>query len=59
MPGPRGQLANHGYSGALLPNEPTGTAGDPLIGRKVMTRWPEDKNFYEAVIIDYNPVEVC
>jgi len=32
---------------------------DNLIGRKVMTRWPEDNNFYEAVITDYNPTEVC
>nr|GMC79409.1 protein EMSY-LIKE 3-like isoform X1 [Ipomoea batatas]GMC84348.1 protein EMSY-LIKE 3-like isoform X1 [Ipomoea batatas]GMC90291.1 protein EMSY-LIKE 3-like isoform X1 [Ipomoea batatas] len=30
---------------------------DPLVGRKVMTRWPEDTNFYEAVISDYNPVD--
>ncbi|XP_077254141.1 protein EMSY-LIKE 3-like isoform X2 [Tasmannia lanceolata] len=30
---------------------------DPLVGRKVMTRWPEDNNFYEAVITDYNPEE--
>ncbi|XP_020265400.1 protein EMSY-LIKE 3-like isoform X3 [Asparagus officinalis] len=30
---------------------------DHLIGRKVMTRWPEDNNFYEAVITDYNPTE--
>ncbi|KAL9233626.1 hypothetical protein vseg_008597 [Gypsophila vaccaria] len=26
---------------------------DPLIGRKVLTRWPEDNNFYEAVIMDF------
>jgi hypothetical protein len=26
----------------------------PLIGRKVMIRWPEDNSFYEAVISDYN-----
>ena len=26
---------------------------NPLIGRKVMSRWPEDNNFYEAVISDY------
>lgn len=32
---------------------------DPLIGRKVWTRWPEDNHFYEAVITDYNPAEVC
>lgn len=28
---------------------------DSLIGRKVMTRWPQDNNFYEAIITDYNP----
>lgn len=28
---------------------------DPLIGRKVMTRWPQDNNFYEAIITDFNP----
>lgn len=32
-------------------------SSDPLIGRKVWTRWPEDNNFYEAVIRDFNPVE--
>ncbi|XP_076892007.1 protein EMSY-LIKE 3-like isoform X2 [Bidens hawaiensis] len=32
-------------------------SSDPLIGRKVWTRWPEDNNFYEAVITDFNPVE--
>ncbi|XP_010265884.1 PREDICTED: protein EMSY-LIKE 3 isoform X2 [Nelumbo nucifera] len=54
----RGQVANRGSSGALVANEPTEAAAfDPLIGRKVMTRWPEDNNFYEAVITDYNPVE--
>eukprot|EP00262_Sarcandra_glabra_P018325 TRINITY_DN6525_c0_g2_i3.p1 TRINITY_DN6525_c0_g2~~TRINITY_DN6525_c0_g2_i3.p1 ORF type:complete len:492 (-),score=101.04 TRINITY_DN6525_c0_g2_i3:268-1743(-) len=54
----RGQVANRGSSGALMANEPA-VAGtfDPLIGRKVMTRWPEDNNFYEAVITDYNPAE--
>ncbi|KAG8471606.1 hypothetical protein CXB51_036495 [Gossypium anomalum] len=30
---------------------------DPLIGRKVWTRWPEDNHFYEAVITDYNRLE--
>ncbi|KAL4591410.1 hypothetical protein LXL04_004373 [Taraxacum kok-saghyz] len=32
-------------------------SSDPLIGRKVWTRWPEDSNFYEAVITDFNPLE--
>lgn len=31
---------------------------DPLIGKKVWTRWPEDNHFYEAVITDYNSNEV-
>jgi hypothetical protein len=31
---------------------------DPLIGRKVMTRWPQDNNFYEAIITDFNPEKV-
>ncbi|GMH11507.1 hypothetical protein Nepgr_013348 [Nepenthes gracilis] len=40
------QVANHSTSSAFA---------DPLIGRKVWTRWPEDNNFYEAVITDYDP----
>ncbi|CAI9118437.1 OLC1v1020008C1 [Oldenlandia corymbosa var. corymbosa] len=28
---------------------------NPLIGRKVRTKWPEDKQFYEAYIADYKP----
>ncbi|KAL7588165.1 hypothetical protein Lser_V15G39240 [Lactuca serriola] len=27
------------------------------MGRKVRTKWPDENNFYEAVITDYNPVE--
>lgn len=27
---------------------------DSLIGRKVMTRWPQDNNFYDAIITDFN-----
>lgn len=30
---------------------------DLFFGRKIMTRWPEDTNFYEAIIRDYNPVD--
>ncbi|CAN6453884.1 unnamed protein product [Victoria cruziana] len=57
-PAGRGQAANRGSAGALA-NESTPAASfDPLIGRKVMTRWPEDNNFYEAVITDYNPKEI-
>ncbi|KAJ4842420.1 hypothetical protein Tsubulata_017631 [Turnera subulata] len=33
------------------------TASDPLIGRSLWTRWPEDNNWYKAVITAYNAVE--
>ncbi|XP_057978735.1 protein EMSY-LIKE 3-like isoform X2 [Malania oleifera] len=53
----RGQVANRVSSGTLV-NEPAEVAAfDPLIGRKVRTRWPDDNNFYEAVITDYIPAE--
>ncbi|XP_052174135.1 protein EMSY-LIKE 3-like isoform X3 [Diospyros lotus] len=53
-----GHFANRGSSGAAVAKEPAEAATrDPLIGRKVMTRWPEDNTFYEAVITDYNPLE--
>ncbi|CAK9153895.1 unnamed protein product, partial [Ilex paraguariensis] len=53
----RGQFGNRVSSGTL-PRERTETASlDPLIGRKVRTRWPDDNNFYEAVITDYNAAE--
>ncbi|XP_065855648.1 protein EMSY-LIKE 1-like isoform X2 [Euphorbia lathyris] len=49
---------SHSSSVALPANEPAeATTSDPLIGRKVWTRWPEDNHFYEAVITDYNPTE--
>lgn len=53
----RGQVSRTS-SGAHL-SEPAETANvDQLIGQKVRTRWPDDNNFYEAVIYDYNPAEV-
>lgn len=59
-PSVRGQVTNRNSSGALAAIEPAEAPSyDPLVGRKVMTRWPEDNSFYEAVITDYNPVEVC
>ncbi|CAN1263408.1 Protein EMSY-LIKE 3 [Linum perenne] len=42
----RGQVANRASSGPFPPHE--------VVGRKVWTRWPEDNNFYEAIITDYN-----
>ncbi|KAL5765083.1 hypothetical protein ACOSP7_017379 [Xanthoceras sorbifolium] len=54
----RAQVPNRGSSGAFGANETAEAATyDPLIGRKVWTRWPEDNHFYEAVITDYNPAE--
>lgn len=51
---------NHSSSGALTSNATADAAAfDPLVGKKVWTRWPEDNHFYEAVITDYNAAEVC
>ncbi|KAM7502705.1 hypothetical protein LguiB_001609 [Lonicera macranthoides] len=51
------QVANRGPAGAFAVNEPADANFDPLIGRKVWTRWPEDNSFYEAVVTDYNPID--
>lgn len=60
VPAGRGQAVNRVSSGAALLSEPAeGATFDPLIGKQVRTRWPDDNNFYQAVITDYNPVEVC
>ncbi|XP_052303921.1 protein EMSY-LIKE 1 isoform X2 [Populus trichocarpa] len=32
---------------------------DKEIGKEVWTRWPEDNNFYKAVITRYNPTEMA
>ncbi|TXG55755.1 hypothetical protein EZV62_017068 [Acer yangbiense] len=57
-PAGRGQVTNRTSSGAARVSEPAeGATFDPLIGKRVRTRWPDDNNFYEAVITDYNPVE--
>lgn len=49
----------HQGPGAHLTNELSQRTSDPLVGRKVMTRYPDNGNFYEAIITDYNSVEVC
>ncbi|KZV27515.1 hypothetical protein F511_04566 [Dorcoceras hygrometricum] len=54
-PAGRSQLLT---SAGGLANEPAeGAPFDPLIGRKVRTRWPDDNSFYEAVITNYNPAK--
>ncbi|XP_052201568.1 protein EMSY-LIKE 3-like isoform X2 [Diospyros lotus] len=50
----RAKVANQGSSGPLGVQPSEAANFNPLIGRKVWTRWPEDNNFYEAVIVDYN-----
>jgi hypothetical protein len=60
--GPAGSrhFLNRSSSVVLSTNERAEAATfEPLIGRKVWTRWPDDNNFYEAVITDYNHAEVC
>ena len=53
------QVYRQGLGGALSTKElDRDNCSDPLIGRKVWTRWPEDNNFYEAVISDFNAIEV-
>ncbi|KAJ0493346.1 putative protein EMSY-LIKE, plant [Helianthus annuus] len=54
----RAQLGNRVTSGAHANETAETPSFSPLIGRKVRTRWPDDNNFYEATITDYNPVEV-
>ncbi|KAL6640081.1 hypothetical protein ACP70R_022391 [Stipagrostis hirtigluma subsp. patula] len=50
-PSGRGPIMNRNTS-VGLPLE--GRPIDPLVGRKVMTRWPDDNSFYEAEITDYD-----
>ncbi|KAG9138210.1 hypothetical protein Leryth_001429 [Lithospermum erythrorhizon] len=56
-PSGRGHLGNHVSSGAFASEPMEESPLNPLIGRKVRTRWPDDNNFYEAVITDYNAAE--
>ncbi|XP_031387003.1 protein EMSY-LIKE 3-like isoform X2 [Punica granatum] len=54
----RAHGAKRSSLGAFATNEPGEAANfDPLIGKKVWTRWPDDNNFYEAVITNYNPAK--
>ena len=55
------QLNNRSSSGALLANgsAEAPTYDETFIGRKVWTRWPDDNNFYKAVIRNYDPVKAC
>ncbi|KAK3132442.1 hypothetical protein QOZ80_6AG0521630 [Eleusine coracana subsp. coracana] len=48
----RGPHMNRNFPGGPPEHSQQQTV-NPLIGRKVMSRWPEDNSFYEAVISDY------
>ncbi|KAF4390888.1 hypothetical protein F8388_005701 [Cannabis sativa] len=54
----RGQVVNRVASGNIASEHAEGAAIDSLIGKKVRTRWPDDNNFYEAVITDFNAAEI-
>lgn len=54
----RNQVTNRVSSGAVMGEPAEGATYDSLINRRVRTRWPDDNNFYEAVITDYNAAEV-
>ncbi|PIN25176.1 hypothetical protein CDL12_02074 [Handroanthus impetiginosus] len=56
-PAGRGQFSNRISSGGIATEPAEGASFDPLVGRKVRTRWPDDNNFYEALITDYNHAE--
>ncbi|GAA0145229.1 hypothetical protein LIER_05472 [Lithospermum erythrorhizon] len=53
----RGQFGNRITSGPFANESAEAATFNPLIGRKVRTRWPDDNNFYEAVITDFKPAE--
>ncbi|MCL7041342.1 hypothetical protein MKW94_024834 [Papaver nudicaule] len=56
-PAARGFPPSQDHFDALVMNGRVSGSSDPYVGRKVMTRWPEDNNFYEAVITDYDPTQ--
>lgn len=41
--------SNHAAHETVIPGK-----GEELVGRKVLTRWPDDNHFYEAIISRYN-----
>nr|XP_034578521.1 uncharacterized protein LOC117842252 isoform X3 [Setaria viridis] len=54
-PSARGPLMNRYFPGGPSAEFSEAQNVNPLIGRKVMNRWPDDNSFYEVVISDYNP----
>lgn len=56
-PTPKGPLGARSLSGVAASGPGEGASFSPLVGKKVRTRWPDDNQFYEAVITKYNPIE--
>ncbi|XP_020591856.1 protein EMSY-LIKE 3-like [Phalaenopsis equestris] len=56
-PSGRGQTVNRSSGAITTAHSVEAAQYDPLIGRKVMTRWPDDNNFYEAVISEYDALK--
>ncbi|CAL5075166.1 unnamed protein product [Urochloa decumbens] len=54
-PSARRPLMNRYFPGGPAAEFSQAQNVNPLIGRKVMSRWPDDNSFYEVVICDYNP----
>lgn len=52
-----GAPGNRSFNSRVAPGGANESA-EGLIGRKVWTKWPEDNNFYEAIITQYNADEV-
>ena len=64
MPSSEGLSARRPHLNRYFPGCPAAELSqaqnvNPLIGRKAMNRWPDDNNFYEVVISDYNQETVC
>ncbi|XP_071936294.1 protein EMSY-LIKE 3-like isoform X2 [Coffea arabica] len=53
----RSQFGNRVSSGGHASEPAEAGSFNQLIGRKVRTRWPDDNNFYEAIVADYNAIE--
>lgn len=46
------------YSNHAAHETATPGTGEELVGRKVLTRWPDDNHFYEAIVSRYNASDV-
>ncbi|ESQ48815.1 hypothetical protein EUTSA_v10020983mg [Eutrema salsugineum] len=52
-----GATGNRSFNNRVVTGGVGAESAEALIGRKVWTKWPEDNNFYEAIITQYNADE--